>query len=400
MGIFDALRHRNYRLFWMSQFLSQTGTWMQSLGRGWLVLELSDQPFWLGAVGAAGTFPILLFALVGGVAADRFPKRDLLLCTNGLSTLITLLLAILTHGGWITVWEVMVLAFLLGTVKAMEMPAHQSFVIEMVGREDLMNAIALNSSTFNTARVLGPAVAGLVVAMAGIAACFYLNAASYLPVILAFLVMRNLRSSPRKSGRSIREDLREGLAYVRGERRIQALVALVGASSLFGFPFLTMMPAFARDVFAVGPGGLGALLALSGGGSVVGALMLAARSGEAVRGRVASAAGVVFSIALIVFALSGGLPVAVPALVIAGWGMVTLVATSNTLVQSIVPDVLRGRVMSLFSLVLLGMMPIGNLIVGALAGIVGTPWAVAFSGASLGASILLIVVLRREVLVL
>lgn len=263
-----------------------------------------------------------------------------------------------------------------------------------------MNAIALNSSTFNTARVLGPAVAGLVVATAGIAACFYLNAASYLPVILAFLLMRNLRPSPRKSGRTIREDLREGLAYVRSERRIQALVALVGVSSLFGFPYLTMMPAFARDVFGVGPGGLGALLALSGGGSVVGALMLAARSGASGRGRVAAAAGIVFSISLIAFALSGGLTVAVPALVVAGWGMVSLVAISNTLVQSIVPDGLRGRVMSLFSLVLLGMMPIGNLVVGALAGIIGTPWAVAFSGGALGVSILLIVALRREVLAL
>jgi len=395
--MFDALRHRNYRLFWTSQFLSQTGMWMQSLGRGWLVLELSDQPFWLGAVGAAGTFPILLFSLAGGVAADRFPKRSLLFCTNGLSAVITVILAVLTHGKWVTVWEVMVLAFLLGTVKAVEMPAHQSFVIEMVGRKDLMNAIALNSSTFNTARVLGPAVAGLVVAAAGIAACFYLNAASYLPVLLAFLLMRDLRPLPERGGRSIREDLREGLHYVRGERRIQALVALVAASSLFGFPYITMMPAFARDVFHVGPKGLGILLAVSGAGAVVGALMLAAGSWRAGKGRLAVAAGFTFAAALTAFAYSPRLVVAVPALFVTGWGMVTLVAVCNTLVQSIVPDELRGRVMSLFSLVLLGMMPIGNLAVGALAGTMGTPGAVAAAGTGLGAAIFLVTCLRPEV---
>jgi MFS family permease len=398
MAIFDALRHRNYRLFWASQFISQTGTWMQSLGRGWLVLELSNQPFWLGAVGAAATLPILLFSLAGGVAADRFPKRRILICTNSLSVVITLALALLTHARLVTVWEVMVLAFLLGTVKALEMPVHQSFVIEMVGREDLMNAIAINASTFHTARVLGPAVAGLVVAVAGVAACFYLNAASYLPVILAFLLMRNLRSAPVRSGRSVREDLREGLAYVRGERRIQALIALVGVSSLFGFPYLTMMPVFARDIYGVGPGGLGVLLALSGGGSVVGGLILAAHAARPGRGRVAVLAGFIFAAALAVFAGSGSLAVAVPALVVAGWGLVTLVALANTLVQSMVPDGLRGRVMSIFSLVLLGMMPAGNLIVGFLASLIGTPAALVASAAALGLSISLVTLLRPEVL--
>jgi MFS family permease len=290
----------------------------------------------------------------------------------------------------------MALAFLLGTVKALEMPVHQSFVIEMVGREDLMNAIALNASTFHTARVLGPAVAGLVVAAAGVAACFYLNAASYLPVILAFLLMRNLRSAPVRSGRSVREDLREGLAYVRGERRIQALIALVGVSSLFGFPYLTMMPVFARDIYGVGPGGLGVLLALSGGGSVVGGLILAAHAARP--GRVAVLAGFIFAAALAVFAGSGSLAVAVPALVVAGWGLVTLVALANTMVQSIVPDGLRGRVMSIFSLVLLGMMPAGNLIVGFLASLIGTPAALVSSAAALGISISLVTLLRPEVL--
>jgi predicted MFS family arabinose efflux permease len=391
--MFTALRHRNFRLFWTSQFVSQTGTWMQSLGRGWLVLELSDKPFWLGAVGAAGTFPILLFALAGGVVADRFPKRSVLMYTHGLSTVITLVLAALTHGGLVTVWQVMVLAFLLGTVKAVEMPVHQSFVVEMVGKEDLMNAIALNSSTFNTARVLGPAVAGFVVATAGIAACFYLNAVSYLPVIVAFWLMRKLPPLPARAARSVGQDLREGLQFVRREKRVQALVALVAAASFFGFPYLTMMPVFARDVFHIGPGGLGGLLALSGGGSVAGALILAARSGRSGKGKLAVGAGVTFAASLILFALSPGLAVAGSALVAAGWGMVTLIAPVNTLVQSIVPDELRGRVMSLYSLVLLGMMPLGNMLVGSLAQAIGTPGAVALSGGALGISIMAVTLL-------
>jgi len=268
----------------------------------------------------------------------------------------------------------------------------------MVGREDLTNAIALNSSTFNTARILGPAVAGLVVAAAGIAACFTLNAFSYLPVMAALFLMSGLRTAPRRPRRSFGEELREGFSYVRGERRIQALIAMVGLASLFGFPYLTMMPALARNIFGLGPGGLGGLLAISGSGSVAGALMLAARSGAAGRGGMAVAAGLVFSAALSVFALSPSLGTAGPALLAAGWGMVTLAATANTLVQSIVPDELRGRVMSLYSLVLLGMMPFGNLLIGALADALGTASAVAISGALLGLSIGAVTLLRREVL--
>jgi len=398
MEMFSSLRHWNFRLFWSSQFISMTGTWMQSLGRGWLVLELTNQPFWLGAVGAAGTFPILFFALAGGVVADRYPKRSVLVCTNALSTVITLALAVLTHGGWVTVWQVMALAFVLGTIKAIEMPAHQSFVVEMVGKGDLMNAIALNSSSFNTARVIGPAVAGVTIAVAGIAACFYLNALSYIPVLVAFWFMRELPAPRPRKSRSLADDFREGFSFVRGERRVQALVALVAVASLFGFPYLVMMPAFARDIFHVGPGGLGGMLALSGGGSVAGALILAARSNRGGKGRMAVAAGLVFASSLSLFALSSQRVVAFPALVAAGWGMVTLVAPANTLVQSIVPDELRGRVMSLFSLVLLGMMPLGSLLVGAMAGTIGTPAAVALSGGALGVSIIAITALRPEIL--
>jgi len=225
-----------------------------------------------------------------------------------------------------------------------------------------------------------------------------LNAVSYLPVIVAFWLMRKLPSLPARASGSVGQDLREGLLFVRGERRVQALVALVAAASFFGFPYLTMMPVFARDIFHVGPGGLGGLLALSGGVSVLGALILAARSGKDGKGKLAVTAGLTFAVSLVLFALSGGLALAVPALLAAGWGMVTLIAPVNTLVQSIVPDELRGRVMSLYSLVLLGMMPLGNILVGSLAQAIGTPGAVALSGGALGISIVVVVLMRPEVL--
>ena len=182
---FAALRHRNYRLFWFAQLVSLSGTWMHAVAQGWLVLELTDQPFWLGAVGAAGTLPVLAFALLGGVAADRLPKRSLLIATQSVSTILALGLGLLARGGQVQVWQVLVVALLLGTANALDLPARQSFVVEMVGREDLLNAIALNSPTFNAARVVGPAVAGLIIAAAGTATCFLINAASFIPVVAA-----------------------------------------------------------------------------------------------------------------------------------------------------------------------------------------------------------------------
>ncbi|HWR97066.1 MAG TPA: MFS transporter, partial [Candidatus Methanoperedens sp.] len=245
---FAALRHRNYRLFWISQLVSLTGTWMHAVAQGWLVLELTDQPFWLGAVGAANTLPVLAFSLLGGVAADRFPKRTLLIATQSVAALLALGLGLLSLGGHVRVWHVLVVALLLGTANAIDLPARQSFVVEMVGREDLLNAIALNSFTFNAARVLGPAIAGVIVAAAGAPACFLVNAASFVPVVAALALMRGLPPAPRAHPGSVVAHLREGFAYLTRERRFQGLIALVAAGSFFGYPCITLLPAFARDV--------------------------------------------------------------------------------------------------------------------------------------------------------
>ncbi len=396
---FAALRHRNFRLFWFSQLVSLTGTWMHAVAQGWLVLELTDQPFWLGAVGAAGTLPILAFSLFGGVAADRLPKRSLLIATQSVSAAVALALGLLALSAQVQVWQVLAAALLLGTANALDLPARQSFVVEMVGREDLLNAIALNSLTFNAARVIGPAIAGTIVAAAGTATCFLVNAASFVPVIAALALMRNLPLVRSQPGGSMAAHLHEGFAYAARERRFQGLIALVAAASFFGFPCVTLLPSFARDVLHTGARGYGALMAVTGIGAIASVLVLANRQRSGVGGKAVVCAGLVFGAALVLFAASRSFTTAVPLLTIAGAGMVAQAATANTLVQSMVPDALRGRIMSMFTLVLMGAMPLGNILIGSLAGLIGTMAAVATFGTALCAAIGIITLARREVLV-
>jgi len=394
---FAALRHRNFRLFWVAQLVSLTGTWMHAIAQGWLVLQLTDSPFWLGAVGAAGTLPVLLFSLLGGVAADRLPKRDLLVATQGTATLLALALGTLAVLDLVSVWHVMAIAFLLGTVNALDMPSRQAFVVEMVGRDDLLNAIALNSFTFNAARALGPALAGAIVAAAGTTACFFLNAASFVPVVGALALMRGLRPPPARPAGSILANLREGFAYLARERRFQGFIALVGAGSLLGFPCITMLPAFARDVIHTDAGGFGLLMGASGLGALGSALFLASRGRAEVGGRTVVGAGLLFGATIALFAASRSLAVAVPLIAVSGGGMVAQAASANTILQAGVPDALRGRLMSIFTLVMMGGMPLGNLLVGTLAARAGTPWALAASGVALCVAIALIAAVRREI---
>lgn len=394
---FAALRHRNFRLFWFSQLVSLTGTWMHAVAQGWLVLELTGQPFWLGAVAAANTAPVLAFSLLGGVAADRLPKRSLLLTTQSISAVLALVLGVLVSTGQIQVWQVLVVALLLGIANAMDLPARQSFIVEMVGREDLLNAIALNSFTFNAARVVGPAVAGVIVAAAGTATCFLVNAASFAPVLIALALMRGLPQAPPASSGSVLEHLREGFAYATRERSFQGLIALVAAGSFFGFPCVTLLPAFARDVLHTDARGYGILMAMTGVGAVVSALAIAGRQKSGVGGGVVVAAGLAFGASLTLFAASRSFLTALPLLAIAGGAMVAQAAAANTLVQAMAPDALRGRIMSMFTLVLLGAMPLGNIVIGALAEAIGTMAAVAAFGVALCAAIAVIAAARREV---
>jgi MFS family permease len=395
---FAALRHRNFRLFWFSQLVSLTGTWMHAVAQGWLILELTGTPFWLGAVGAAGTLPVFAFSLLGGVAADRFPKRALLIATQSVSAVLALAIGLLAHRGDVQPWQVLVVALALGTANALDAPARQSFVVEMVGREDLLNAIALNSLTFNAARVLGPAIAGAIVAAAGSAACFLVNAASFVPVVAALALMRDLPPPPRARPGTVAAHLAEGFAYVARERRFQGLIALVAAGSFFGFPCVTLLPSFARDVLHASARGYGLLMAMTGVGAVFAVLGLAGRQKTGVPGGLVVGAGLAFGVTLCLFAASRSFATAVPLLALAGGAMVAQAAAANTLVQAMVPDALRGRLMAIFTLVLMGAMPFGNLLIGALASAVGTMAAIAAFGVALCGAVGLITLARREVL--
>lgn len=391
-----ALRHRNYRLFFIGQLISLTGTWMQSVAQGWLVLRLTDSPALLGLTAAASSLPVLLLSLPAGALADRVPKHRLLLVSQIVAMLLAATLAALTLSGLVQVWHILVLAMLLGVVNAFDAPARQSFTVEMVGREDLLNAIALNASIFNGARTIGPAVAGVVVALIGEGPAFALNALSFSFVIAGLLMMR---LPPFKGGGARRAGaLREGLGYIRGEPRVLALLALAAGVSLFCFVHIPLMPVFARDVLGTDAGGLGALSAASGLGALAAALILAQLGDRVPRGRLLVAASLTYPALMIAFTMTRWMPLAMLMLALAGWAGVTIMALTNTLIQSIVPDALRGRVMSVFTLLLMGASPMGGMLAGLLAQAVGSVPLVVAASAAIGWAIAATVTVRAPFL--
>lgn len=378
---FSALYVRDFRIFWVGQVISFSGTWMQSVAQGWLVYSITRSPVHLGIVAAAASLPVLLFTLVGGVVADRVPRKNLLILTQCLSMIPALLLGILAELRVVTVWQIAALAFFLGTVNAFDVPARQSFLSEMVQKGRLMNAIALNAAAFNGARIIGPIAAGLAIAAVGVAACFYINAASFLAAIIALSRIKGRREEPagarqRVTFPLILRDLGEGLRYVRSEQDVFRIMLLVATFSLFGIPFVTFLPVFAEDVLRVGPQGLGFLAGSSGTGALAAALIIAFVGEIRLKGRFMSAAGIVFAASLILFSLSGSYALSLGLLALSGWGIVSFLATGNSFIQLSVPDVLRGRVMSIYALVFLGVAPVGSYIIGHLAAAVGTPGAV------------------------
>lgn len=369
--IFRALRHRNYRLFFIGQLISLTGTWMQSIAQGWLVLRLSNSPAMLGLVAAAASLPVLLLSLPAGTLADRVSKRWLLLVSQVVAMALAVILAWLTLTERIEVWHVVALATLLGVITAVEGPTRQAFTVEMVGREDLLNAIALNSSIFNAARTVGPAVAGVVVALIGEGPAFALNAASFVFVIASLLLMRLPPFLP-PSGVQRRGQLHEGLRYIQNEPRVRALLMQAAAISFFCFSYISLLPVFARDILHVGASGLGMLSATSGLGALTAALILA-QFGDAIpRGRLVRLAALMQPVLLIAFSASRWLPLSLLLIGMAGWAGVTTMALTNTLIQSIVPDRLRGRVMSVFTLLLMGLSPMSGMLAGGIAQVVGS----------------------------
>lgn len=375
-GVFRALRYRNFRLFFSGQLVSLIGTWMQMVAQQWLVYRLTDSATKLGIVAAAASLPVLLFSLWAGVFADRLPKRKVLLFTQTVSMVLAFVLAALVYSGVVQFWHVVTLAFLLGCVNAIDMPARQSFVPEMVGddREDLTNAIALNSSVFNGARVVGPAFAGLLVAAVGEAMAFTLNGVSYVAALVALLAMRFPPAREVSSNRAPLTELLEGLRYVWRDPLKRVLLAALAAQTIFGTLHITLMPVFAREVFVVengllanGETRLGVLLAAFGLGALIASLSLATLGSRTRPGTRVMSGLFVFPLAFIMFSFAPNLWIALPLLVVGGWALITLVATINTLLQTSTPDALRGRVMGLYTLALVGLMPLGNLLAGFLA---------------------------------
>jgi MFS family permease len=380
-----ALTHYNFRLFFFGQIVSLTGTWMASVAQGWLVLQLTNSAFYVGLVAALGSLGVLLFTLYAGVIADRTDKRRTVTITQTLLMTQAFTLATLAWTGHVTVGAVMVLATALGVVAAFDIPTRQAFLVEMVGKEDLMSAIALNTSVFNATRVVGPVVGGLIMGVAGggtrgPAWCFLLNGLSYLAVIAGLLRMRLPPRPPPPATASVWTSFREVLAYLRADRRAGTLVTLTAIVSLFGFPFLALMPVFARNVLHVDAAGYGLLMASVGGGAVLGALGVALFGARVSKGGLQTAGGVGFGLALVLFATARSFPVAVALLALAGCLMVVNNALTNTMIQSGVPDSLRGRLMGFYSFMFVGMAPLGAFQAGFVAEHWGAPLSIALGG--------------------
>lgn len=378
---FRALRHRNFRLFYFGQMISLIGTWMQNVAQSWLVYLLTGSPFALGLVSFAGSLPVLLCSLPAGVVADRVGKRNLIVAMQTAAMIQAFMLSFLTWTGIVQIWHVALLAFGLGTISSFDMPARQAFVIEMVGKEDLMNAIALNSAIFNGARIVGPAIAGILVASLGVAPSFFLNGLSFLAVIAGLLLM-DVQSRPvAHTGASMRQNIAEGLNYLRSNTTVRTLTTLVAVASIFGMPYAMLMPAFAADVLHVDASGLGFLSAAVGLGALAGAFALASLAGTRRKGLLLTAGNLLFPAMLLLFAASRSFLLSLAILVGVGWAFITQNATVNSLIQSIVPDYLRGRVMSVYTLMFVGMIPVGSLQAGVVAQRFGAPFAVGLGAA-------------------
>jgi MFS family permease len=387
---FSALYYRDFRLFWFGQIISISGTWMQSVAQGWLVYSLTKSPFYLGMVAAAASLPILFFTLPAGVLADRLPKRNLLLYTQAFSIVPAVLLGILTSLKVVAVWQVALLAALLGSINAIDIPTRQSFLAEMVGRGQVVNAIALNSAAFNGARIIGPMIAGFVIAYIGLPACFFLNAVSFGAVIFALSKMKT-RGEIRVKPEGMVKDFVKGIAFVKGNREIVAVIALIGVFSLVGLPYISLLPVFAGEVFHRGAKGYGFLMAASGIGALTAAVGIAAKTRIHNTLKIMSLAALCFSSALLIFSVSRIFWVSLLIIMFGGWGMVSYLALANSFIQMSVPDELRGRVMSVYSFVFLGTVPIGNAIMGVVADRIGTTHAVSAGGAICIAAALLFV---------
>ena len=377
---FRALQiHRNFRLFWTGQTVSLIGTWMQQVGQGWLALELTDNAFFVGLVAAASTLPVLLFSLYGGVVADRRSKLHIVMVCQSLLLIEAAALWWLTWTGRMSVEWLLVLATIGGIISAFEIPARQALTVELVSREDLVDAIALNSGGFNLARIIGPSLAAIVLAKLGLAWCFGINAISYFAVLGSLAFIRLPAWTPVENLVSPFEQLKQGLAYIRSTRAVSGLMGVIAIYSIFGFQYLTMMPVVARDLLRTGASGYGALLTFVGVGALTGALSLASLGPRIRRGRLFRATAFAFAALTILFSFVRSVPLAAVVLLFLGLTMLINGALANGILQTVVPDELRGRVMATYVFVYVGFTPFGSFTAGAIARVVGVEWAI-FSG--------------------
>ena len=375
--ILRALRYRNFQLFVSGQLISLIGTWMQTIAESWLVYRLTGSALKLGAVGFASQIPVFLVAPLGGIVADRYNRRRVVIATQAASMVLALILAGLTLSGRVQVRQVFVLAALLGVVNAFDIPARQSFLVDMVGKEHLMNAIALNSSMFNGARIIGPAIAGILVARIGEGWCFFANGISYIAVIIGLMMMNVTRPTALAASASPLAHVIEGFGFVRKTAPIRSLLILLGMVSLVAMPYTVLMPVFADRILHGGARGLGILMCATGVGALFGALTLASRTGVRGLGRWIAISCAGFAGFLFLFALSRWFWVSAALLLPVGFCMMLEMSSSNTLIQAMVPDHLRGRVMGVYSMMFMGMAPIGALLGGASAEHIGAPRTVA-----------------------
>ena len=380
-----ALRHRNYRLFFSGQLVSLIGTWMQSVAQGWLVLQITGDPIYLGIVAAFQFGPVLLFGLFGGLVADGLPKRKTLIVTQTSAMILAFILFGLAATHTVRIEHVLILSILLGITNAVDMPTRQAFAVEMVGRDDIGNAVALNSAVFNGARVVGPAIAGLTIGATGVAAAFLINGLSFLGVIVAYIRMKeeHLQSPPRLARPAniteVREHLAAGLSYVKVTPAVLVPILVIGLVSTFGMNFNVIIPPLAKDILGIGPTGYGFLMASTGIGSLIAALVIA--FGRRSRVMIIGIGAVVLGVAELVLAVSGSYALSLIAMFFTGLGAISMAATANTTIQLTVPDQLRGRVMSVYTTVFAGSTPIGGLLAGGLASAVSVPFSIAVGAA-------------------
>lgn len=378
--ILRAFRSRNYRLYFTGQSFSLIGTWMQGVAMSWLVYRLSGSALLLGVIGFVSQIPTLAIAPFAGVIADRWDRRRLLIATQAFALVQAFVLAALVLTGVIRIWEIVVLSALLGIVNSFDVPIRQSFVVEMVGKEDLANAIALNSSMFHGTRLIGPSLAGLLIGVMGEGICFLINGISYLAVICSLMAMRIVPRPRSTSSPQVLTELKEGFTYAFTFTPIRSTLLLIALVSLLGIPYVILMPVFAKEILHGGPHTFGFLMTAAGVGSFAAAIYLASRKNVIGLGRLIAFSPAILGLSTIAFSFSRSLPLSLVFLAFAGFGLMLQIASSNTIIQTVVDDDKRGRVMSLYTISFLGMAPFGSLIAGALAGRIGAPYTVVLGG--------------------